>query len=254
LTRRVCLKFTKSTRHIGDKKRIMATRRPPTASKKPTAEPVRRRIGADARRAQILAVAEDLFLREGIGQTSMRGIASAAGVTATLLYKHFASKDDLLKAIAESFFRELGVALDEGVQGLTDPVARARAFMRAYVTFGIQNPRAYHLTFMTALPGLRRGEEMKRFRDKLRRGETIPPAELLQGMLCFARLEGAVADLVKAGLTRTRDIAALSEIVWSSGHGLVALVITHDDFGFTPAPKLIELSIDTMLNGLIRQD
>jgi AcrR family transcriptional regulator len=232
----------------------MATRRTSSTPRTSTASPVRRRIGADARRAQILAAAEDLFLREGIGQTSMRRIASGAGVTATLLYKHFASKDDLLKAIAESFFRELGVALDDAVHGLTEPVARAKAFMRAYVTFGINNPRAYNLTFMTALPGLRRGEEMKRFREKLRRGETIPPAELLQGMLCFARLESAVADLVKAGLTRTRDVAALSEIVWSSGHGLVSLVITHDDFGFTPAPKLIELSIDTMLNGLIRRD
>jgi AcrR family transcriptional regulator len=232
----------------------MATRRPLSTPKKPAAAPVRRRIGAEARRTQILSVAEELFLREGIGQTSMRGIASAAGVTATLLYKHFASKDDLLKAIAESFFRELGVSLDEAVHGLSDPVARAKAFMRAYVTFGISNPRAYNLTFMTALPGLRRGEEMKRFREKLRRGETIPPAELLQGMLCFARLETAVADLVKAGLTRNRDIAALSEIVWSLGHGLVSLVITHDDFGFTPAPKLIELSIDTMLNGLIRRE
>jgi len=230
----------------------MSTRRPPSSSAKPSAAPVRRRIGADARRTQILAVAEGLFLKEGIEHTSMRRIASGAGVTATLLYKHFASKDDLLKAIAESFFADLGLSLDAAVKGLTDPVARAQAFMRAYVTFGIRNPRAYHLTFMTALPGLRRGEEMKRFRDKLRRGEVIPPEELLQGMLCFARLESAVADLVKAGLTRTRDVAALTEVVWSAGHGLVSLVITHDDFGFTPAPKLIELSIDTMLKGLIR--
>jgi AcrR family transcriptional regulator len=183
----------------------------------------------------------------------MRRIAGEAGVTATLLYKHFASKDELLKSIAESFFSELVVSLDASVEGVTDPVERARRLMRAYVTFGIDNPRAYHLTFMTALPRLRRGEEMKRFRDKLRRGETVPPEELLMGMVCFARLEMAVADLVKAKLTRTRDVAALAEVVWASGHGLVALVITHDDFGFTPVGKLIDLSIETMLHGLIRK-
>jgi AcrR family transcriptional regulator len=215
--------------------------------------PTRRRIGAEARRAQILKVAADLFLREGIDQTSMRRIAGEAGVTATLLYKHFASKDDLLKSIAESFFSELVVSLDNAVAGVTDPVERARRLMHAYVTFGIDNPRAYHLTFMTALPRLRRGEEMKRFRDKLRRGETVPPEELLMGMVCFARLEMAVADLVKAKLTRTRDVAALSEVVWASGHGIVALVITHDDFGFTPVAKLVDLSIETMLYGLIRK-
>jgi AcrR family transcriptional regulator len=215
--------------------------------------PTRRRIGGEARRAQILQVASELFLQEGIDSTSMRRIAGAAGVTATLLYKHFASKDDLLKSIAESFFSELVVSLDAAVEGVKDPVERARRLMRAYVSFGIENPRAYHLTFMTALPRLRRGEEMKRFRDKLRRGESMPPEELLMGMICFGRLETAVADLVKAKLTHTRDVAALTEVVWASGHGLVALVITHDDFGFTSTGKLIDLMIETMLSGLIRK-
>lgn len=192
-----------------------------------------------------------MFLHEGIDQTSMRRIAGAAGVTATLLYKHFASKEELLKSIAESFFAELVVSLDAAVSGINEPVERLRRLMHAYVWFGIRNPRAYHLTFMTALPRLRRGEEMKRFRDKLRRGETVPPEELLMGMLCFARLEMAVAGVVKAKLTHTRDVAALSEVVWASGHGLVALVITHDDFGFTPVDKLVSLSIETMLGGLI---
>ena len=214
---------------------------------------MRRRIGAEARRAQILQIAADMFLHEGIDQTSMRRIASAAGVTATLLYKHFASKEVLLKSIAESFFAELVVSLDSAVDGINDPVERLRRLMRAYVTFGIRNPRAYHLTFMTALPRLRRGEEMKRFRDKLRRGESVPPEELLMGMICFARLEMAVAGVVKAKLTHARDVAALSEVVWASGHGLVALVITHDDFGFTPVDRLVEMSIETMLHGLIRK-
>ena len=227
-------------------------RKTPVSSKK-KAPAARKRIGADARRAQVLAVAAELFLREGIDQTSMRRIATAAGVTATLLYKHFASKDDLLMAIAEGLFSDLARVLDRAGRGMTDPVTRARAFMRAYITFGIQNPRAYHLTFMTALPRLQRGGAMKRFRDRLHRGEETPPEQLLQGMLCFARLEAMVAGLVAAGLTRSRDVAALSEVVWSAGHGLVALVITHDDFGFTPTAKLIELSIDTMLNGLIKR-
>jgi len=238
---------------MGDMTSRLRKSKPRVPVKAAQDSPTRRRIGGEARRAQILKVSAELFLREGIDQTSMRRIAGEAGVTATLLYKHFASKDDLLKSIAESFFSELVVSLDAAVTGVTDPIERARKLMHAYVTFGIDNPRAYHLTFMTALPRLRRGEEMKRFRDKLRRGETVPPEELLMGMLCFARLEMAVADLVKAKLTRTRDVAALAEVVWASGHGLVALVITHDDFGFTPVEKLVDLAIETMLNGLIRK-
>ena len=33
----------------------------------------------------------------------------------------------------------------------------------------------------------------------------------------------------------------------------VALVITHDDFGFTATDRLVDLMIETMLSGLIRK-
>ncbi|MEQ1754936.1 MAG: TetR/AcrR family transcriptional regulator [Micropepsaceae bacterium] len=213
----------------------------------------KRRISGEERRAQILRVAGDLFINEGIDHTSMRRIASGAGVTATLLYRHFLSKEDLLKAIGEAFFIQLAGYLDAATCEACDPVERLRRLMRAYVTCGIDNPRAYHLTFMTAVPRLRRGQEMKAFREKLRRGVSIPADELLMGMACFARLEAAVADVVKAKRARVKDVATLSEVVWSAGHGLVALVITHDDFGFSPTPLLIEASIDVMLNGLVQK-
>lgn len=213
----------------------------------------RKRIGAPARRAQILRVAGDMFAKEGIDATSMRRIAAKAGVTATLLYKHFADKDALLFAIGEGFFAKLGAAMEEAVGGITDPLERMRAEMRCYVRCGIENPREYHLTFMTALPRLKRGAQMKAFRERRRRGEAIPAEEMTLGMKCFGRLEQSVADIVNAKMTRSKDVPAMAEAVWASGHGLVSLVITHDDFGFTPPERLVEQSIDMMLHGLLKR-
>jgi AcrR family transcriptional regulator len=215
--------------------------------------PERKRIGAAARRAQILRVAGDMFAKDGIEATSMRRIAAKAGVTATLLYKHFADKDALLSAIGETFFAKLGAAMEKAIDGVDDPIARVKAGMHCYVTTGIQNPREYHLTFMTALPRLKRGAEMKAFRERRRRGEPIPAEDITLGMQCFGRLEQSVADLVGARLTRSRDVPALAELVWACGHGLVSLVITHADFGFTAPDRLIDLSIDAVLNGILKQ-
>jgi AcrR family transcriptional regulator len=214
--------------------------------------PAKRRLGAPARREQILRLAGDMFAKDGIEATSMRRIASKAGVTATLLYKHFADKDALLSAIGDGFFAKLAADLAKTMTDKGDPVARLHALMRAYVKCGIANPREYHLTFMTALPGLRRDAEMKKFRERARRGEAIPAAEMTLGMICFARLEQAVADLVHAKLTRIKDVSALSEAVWASGHGLVSLVITHKDFGFTDPDRLIEITTNLMLHGLLK--
>ncbi len=211
----------------------------------------KRRIEGSARRAQILRVAGDMFSKDGIDATSMRRIAAKAGVTATLLYKHFADKDALLAAIGDEFFLKLAADLEQ-TKGERDPVARLRALMNAYVRCGIANPREYHLTFMTALPGLRRGKEMKQFRERTRRGEAIPPGQITVGMMCFARLEQAVADVIDAKLTRIKDVPALAESVWAAGHGLVSLVITHRDFGFTDVDKLIATSSDLLLHGVLK--
>lgn len=213
---------------------------------------VKRRIGATARRAQILRVAGDMFTKDGIDATSMRKIATKAGVSTALLYKHFADKDALLLAIGEAFFEKLMRYMDKAVEGVSDPVKRLRIAMHTYVKCGLENPREYHLTFMTALPRLRRVAEMKAFRERARRGEPIADEDVMTGMRCFARLEQAVADVVAAKRSRHKDVAAISEFVWAGGHGLVSLIITHETFGFTETRRLVDISIDTMLNGLLK--
>ena len=46
-------------------------------------------------RSRILTAAERLFAEDGFGNVSMPAIASASGITAGAIYRHFESKDDL---------------------------------------------------------------------------------------------------------------------------------------------------------------
>jgi AcrR family transcriptional regulator len=50
-------------------------------------------------RARIVAAALELFGAQGYERTSVKQIAAAAGVAQGLMYSHFASKDELLRAI-----------------------------------------------------------------------------------------------------------------------------------------------------------
>src|SRR5690606_25552520 len=65
-------------------------RRPPM-----TAEELRRRRDPDATRAEILEAAEQLFLQDGFGRTSISAIARLAGVTKSLIHHHFGTKEAL---------------------------------------------------------------------------------------------------------------------------------------------------------------
>jgi AcrR family transcriptional regulator len=61
----------------------------------------------DARRAQILDAARRCFLREGFHATSMQDLFTESGLSAGAVYRYFASKDDVIFAIAEQNLTEV---------------------------------------------------------------------------------------------------------------------------------------------------
>lgn len=58
-------------------------------------------MAADERRLQILQVAMELFSQRGFGGTTTREIAQAAGVSEAIIFRHFATKQELYKAILD---------------------------------------------------------------------------------------------------------------------------------------------------------
>jgi AcrR family transcriptional regulator len=56
----------------------------------------------DARRELILQTAVDLFSKKGFKGTTTKEIAAASGVSEAMVFRHFASKDDLYAAILDA--------------------------------------------------------------------------------------------------------------------------------------------------------
>ncbi|MDP6778629.1 MAG: helix-turn-helix domain-containing protein, partial [Candidatus Latescibacteria bacterium] len=61
----------------------------------------RKRLSQEERRTQIIEVAMDLFARKGFKGATTRAIAEAAGVSEAIIFRHFATKEDLYDAIIE---------------------------------------------------------------------------------------------------------------------------------------------------------
>jgi TetR/AcrR family transcriptional regulator, transcriptional repressor of aconitase len=61
----------------------------------------------DARREQILAAARRCFLRDGFHATSMQDLFAESGLSAGAVYSYFASKDDMIVAIAEENLQDV---------------------------------------------------------------------------------------------------------------------------------------------------
>src|ERR1700712_1609442 len=59
------------------------------------------RMSGEDRRRQLIEIAIDLFSRRGFAGTTTKEIAAAAGVTEAMIFRHFATKQDLYKAILD---------------------------------------------------------------------------------------------------------------------------------------------------------
>jgi TetR/AcrR family transcriptional regulator len=81
----------------------------PVVPMKPTEAPTRTpRMPGEDRRKQLLQVAVESFARNGFSGTKTKDIAAAAGVSEAILFRHFASKEDLYHAILDEKEATLG--------------------------------------------------------------------------------------------------------------------------------------------------
>lgn len=86
------------------------------ASQRTAGAPVRRMPRAQ-RRDQILAAATRAFARRGYPATSLDDIATEAGVSRVILYRHFESKTDLYRAVLDRARTRLAATVGVGHYG-----------------------------------------------------------------------------------------------------------------------------------------
>ena len=88
-----------------------------------------------ARSADIRAAALDLFARLGYEATTMADIGAAVGIRGPSLYKHVASKQDLLAQLMTGTMEELLAAHRAAIMGTSDPAERLRRATEAHVRY-----------------------------------------------------------------------------------------------------------------------
>src|ERR1041384_2579424 len=76
-----------------------------------------RRLTAEARRAQLLSVAREVFAEDGYHSAAMEKIAQRAGVTKPVLYQHFDGKKELYLALLESDMTRLLAQVSSAIDG-----------------------------------------------------------------------------------------------------------------------------------------
>jgi AcrR family transcriptional regulator len=87
--------------------------------------------------------------RDGVGSVSMRELGDAVGLSRSAVYRHFASKEDLLAAIAAEDFGAFERVIHDIIGMLTDPVAVLETLLKTCYSFGTGSRAHYRLMFGT---------------------------------------------------------------------------------------------------------
>ncbi|MFI5490655.1 TetR/AcrR family transcriptional regulator [Micromonospora echinaurantiaca] len=120
-------------------------------------EPVRRLPRAQ-RREQILAAATEAFARSGFAATGLDEIATEAGITRVILYRHFDSKTDLYQAVLDRMCVRLDANVEEPVGGFTG------ASIDGLLQAAVESPAGFRLLFQHALREPEFKERIQKFR------------------------------------------------------------------------------------------
>lgn len=171
----------------------------------------RRRIAAPERRVLIERAAALEFAEQGYETARLDDIATAAGVTKPMLYRHFASKRALYMAVLSLHRDRLALAALTPFVGTAGPLRpRVEAMLDAWYGYVEAHPHVAALLFR----GVAADSEMRRFLSDL---------QAQQRAADIALFREAGADLPDV------LIEPLAEVVRSSLTGLALWWLEHPD-------------------------
>jgi AcrR family transcriptional regulator len=186
-------------------------------------------------RDDILTAALRLVEEKGPARLTMREVAGKLGYSATAIYQHFASKEDLLLALTlkagDLLTEEMEAALAEATLE-----EQLHAMAHRYLRFGLENPAYYRLIFQDLLPGLKLTPEQL---ARMRRSWSIM-RETLGTWVETRGLHGIIVD---------QEANAL----WAIVHGITSLALS----GRLPFSKpseiytLLDLALGRWASGIL---
>ncbi|SDG75000.1 transcriptional regulator, TetR family [Lentzea fradiae] len=162
------------------------------------------RLPRTARRAQLLAAAQDVFVTNGYHAAAMDEIAERAGVSKPVLYQHFPGKLELYMALLESHVDELVGRVRTAIGSTTDNKLRVRAAVAAFYDFVDGEGQAFRMVFESDL----RGEPA--VQEAVERATTDSVDAITDTITADAGLDPERARLLAVGLVGLSQVTARS--------------------------------------------
>ena len=177
-----------------------------------------RRPGAPATREHIVAVARRAFGARGYDATSLRSIATEAGVDPGLLVHYFGSKEGVFRAAVEMALQPS--QLFQGLEGLSSQECAGQLVRRYLMVLGRDEPRDVVMGLIRSAVSNEHAADMLRdvlFQELLTSLESIIDAP-------NARLRASLVVAQLVGIATLKYVVRAGAVVQATDEEIVALV------------------------------
>jgi AcrR family transcriptional regulator len=160
------------------------------------------RLPRSARRKQLLAAAQQVFVAHGYHSAAMDDIAERAGVSKPVLYQHFPGKLELYLALLDTHCDAMVERIRSAMDATADNKERVRGAVRAYFDFVDHDGEAFRLVFES---DLRNDPAVRQRVDRVERGCI---AAITDTIMADTGVSRARAELLASGLVGAAETAA----------------------------------------------
>ncbi len=192
----------------------------------------------DQLRDELLDAAEYLLNEAGDERAvTVRAIVERVGVTPPSLYRHFDSKEELIRQAVAQRFDALARAIGAGTAPAAergDAAGALRGGCLAYLRWADEEPGGYALLFAS-----------RRQTELTPDGPTRTEA--------FDALIRGITRCQQAGVARAGDPERMATIVWAGLHGIASLTVARPAMAWPPLTDLVD-DLLTGLVGLVQAD
>jgi AcrR family transcriptional regulator len=155
-----------------------------------------------ARRKQLLAAAQEVFVAQGYHAAAMDDIAERAGVSKPVLYQHFPGKLELYLALLDTHCEAIVAQVRSAMNATADNKERVKGAVQAYFDFVDHESEAFRLVFESDL------RNDPAVRDRVDRVEQGCIAALTDTIISDTGVSRAHAELLASGLVGAAGAAA----------------------------------------------
>ena len=160
------------------------------------------RLPRSARRKQLLAAAQQVFVAQGYHAAAMDDIAEAAGVSKPVLYQHFPGKLELYLALLDTHCDAMIAKVQAAMVGTADNKERVKGAVQAYFDFVDHESEAFRLVFESDL------RNDPAVRERVERVEQGAIAAITDTIISDTGIGAAHAELLASGLVGAAGQAA----------------------------------------------